>query len=675
MLRWRTHFPASITQAGRVGARLFALLLALPILHSTAAAADEPPPDERFRQAWAAARDGDRPTFEHLMGGLLDYRLHPYLRYEDLRARRDRVPILEMAGFLTAFEGWAFHGPLRRAWLRSLGERGEWEALLRYASRDDTTRIRCDRAHAQIRLGETRDLLGEAQSLWTVGRSQPDECDPVFEWLRRHDGITPGLAWERIRLAMVEGNPRLTLYLKRYVPAAEQVWVERWQQLNRDRYRGLASTRTWTDNDITRMITSESLGQVARRDPAAAWDAFERLDGHFRWSEADRAAVLHAIALHSAVDLLEETPERMRAVPEAYRDAQLLQWWTRWALAAGAWDEALAAIEAMPAEARDDGRWRYWRARALEATGDAAAARSAYEALSAEATYHGFLAADRLARPYAICPLPPAIEPGAVEGLRGREDFARALELRRVGLDDWARAEWSLATGRLDAPALRAAAALALEEGWPDRAIFALGDSGDTRYYEWRFPLILEPEVVGAAQARGLDPSWVYGIMRSESAMAAGARSGADARGLMQVTPATARRLSRAHGLAYPGAESLYRPETNIEFGTVFLRELLERFDDDPVAVMGAYNAGPGAAARWLAERPRDDVEVFVETIPYFETRDYIPRVLAFTTIYDWRRGEPVRRVSQRMRPADSGKMVGSETAEVACLNPAEVAP
>lgn len=229
-----------------------------------------------------------------------------------------------------------------------------------------------------------------------------------------------------------------------------------------------------------------------------------------------------------------------------------------------------------------------------------------------------------------------------------------------------------MAARSLDRDGLRIAAALATQEDWPDMAIFALGNSGDLRWYEWRFPMGYGALVDPHARNRKLDPSWVMGLMRSESAMAEDAISSAGARGLMQVTPDTARQLSKRHNIHYSGREQLLRAEDNIEFGTAYLRDLLDRYGENPVLAAGAYNAGPNAVDRWLEPPKAEDTAIWVETLPYFETRDYIPRVLAFTTIYDWRLQQPVTRITSRMPALDSGNMGGTpnkpETTEVVCL-------
>ncbi|MDX1381014.1 MAG: transglycosylase SLT domain-containing protein, partial [Xanthomonadales bacterium] len=605
---------------------------------------------------------------QRLMPGLEGYVLHPYLRYEDLRFRRAVVAPDEMAAFLDAHSDWAFANGLRVAWLRSLGERGRWQALLDHAPGVSDTEVRCHLARARLVTGDTAGLLEEVQDLWNVGRSQPDECDPAFTWLREQGGITPDLAWSRVRKAMTEGEPRLSLYLARYVPADEREWLERWQRLNASGYADLGSARHWSDVPRARMVAAESLVKLARRDAARAGRVLDQLLPHFDWEANERGRLQREVALWSAVALDDDALARMADVPGSHRDPQLLGWWVRAALAAGDWAQVQGAIEQMPAEEAADGRWRYWAARALAETGQAEAARAAFESLSEEASYHGFLAADRANLPYSICPEDPQVAPEAVDALAATPPFARALELRAVGLEDWASREWAGATRGLGVEELRAAAALARSEGWEDRAIFALGQSGDLRWYAWRFPDSHFADVSEQARKRKLEPSLVMGLMRSESALAPRARSPAGAMGLMQVMPGTATQLARKHGFRYSSREQLYDPAFNIQMGTAYLDDLGERFNDNPVLVASAYNAGPGAVNRWLDQRGGLPTDVWIETIPYSETRDYVPRVLAFTTLYDWRLDSPVRRISDRMPPFDSGNIGPQATAEVVCL-------
>jgi len=644
--------------------RCILLLPCLAVFLALPARADD---REQFRLAWKAANRGDRTEFSVKSQGLEKYILYPYLVYEDLRHRRGQIKPSEMASFLERHEDWAFTAGLRDSWLRTLGKQGDWNALARFGSQSTDIVIRCLYLRSRIETGKLDGVLKDAQALWLAGKSQPSECDPVFTWLMGANGITGDLAWQRIRLAMLAGNSRFTVYLARFIPAEQLTWLQSWQSLHRTHYRNLDQAGNWPDNELTRMIVDTALLLQARQDADRAWKTFQKLDGHFTWDENTRAGILREIALQLAVAISDDALLVLAALPASHRDEQILQWWARVALVKEDWQVLDHVIEQMPLVSATDGRWRYWKAMAREKLGDPATAGSIRGQLASESSYYGFLAADQLNLPYTICPVEPQVTMEEVAELRQLPGIARSLELRAAGLDNWALSEWTMAIASLDIESLRTAAALAHQENWHDRVIFALGNSGDQRYYEWRFPLLWTGEVGNEAIQNKLDPSWVYGVMRSESALAETARSSAGALGLMQVTPATASRLARRHGLKYRGSDQLKEAESNIRFGTRFMRELLDRYNNNPVLVSGAYNAGPAAVDRWLSSRPRGSAAVWIESIPYYETRDYIPRVLAFTAIYDWRLNQPVTRISSRMPDLDSGSIKPLVTTKVVC--------
>ncbi len=620
-----------------------------------------------FRQAWQAAGRGDQSAMRSHLPRLQGYLLEPYLRYEDLRQNRATANEQQIAGFLDQHRGWAFTPGLRNVWLKTLGRQKRWNALIRNAGTGRVgTEVQCHLAAARAETGATADLLPSVQALWLVGRSQHKACDPAFDWMRKQHGIPESLVWRRIELALAAGNASLARYLARFVPSNSRAWVDRYTELMIRPQSAAGISKGWADRPRNRRMLTLAVKRLARRDADAAWRTWQQLAKRYPWTEQEVATATYDIGLYSAVELASDALARIDRVPVAYRDARLLEWRTRAALASGDWAEVLGSIARMPDERRGDERWRYWRARALDALGQKSEAAGLFDGLASEANYHGFLAADRLDRPYTICPVEPNIDKDRLQAMRAQPGIQRALELRAVELDSFADMEWQNSVRGLDREGLRHAAALAVETGWPDRAIFALGNSGDLRFYEWRFPLINQSQVMKKAGQHRLDSHWIYGLMRSESAMNPRAISSANARGLMQVTPATARQLSRRHRLAYQGAKQLLNPEYNIALGTAYLRDLLNDFNGNPILVAGAYNAGPQAVQRWLAERPITEPDIWVELIPYFETRDYIPRVLAFTTIYDWKEDGRARRVSSRMLPLTA---TGSrpQTTDVIC--------
>jgi soluble lytic murein transglycosylase len=313
------------------------------------------------------------------------------------------------------------------------------------------------------------------------------------------------------------------------------------------------------------------------------------------------------------------------------------EWRVRVALSRQEWAAALAALDALSPTQQQDGEWRYYRARTLQSLQREGEAQSLYRALSQEATFFGFLAADRVNAPYGICPAQLATDDTREQELTNRPGLRRAFELYAVGMQKEGRREWTAALAGSDADTLRLAADLAYRNGWYDRAVFGLSSGEALRLYEQRFPLARQDGVVQQAQAAGIEAPWAYAIIRAESAWMSDAHSGADARGLMQLLPGTAQLVAKRNGLAWAGGDSLYDAPTNIELGTRYLAQMAARYNGAPWLASAAYNAGPNKVDQWLAARGSLPPDLFIVSIPFKETREYVQRVMAFAVIYDWR--------------------------------------
>lgn len=636
--------------------RTLAVALVVLAWHSMAVA-DRSSERETFRKGWAAAERGDQAGIVQAISQLPEYPLTPYLQFELFRQRIDHVPTEVITQFLARHRDWSFAPRLERAWLRSLGERDRFDLLIEYAGDSRDVQVRCHLARARIERGQTDGLAADVRALWLAGRSQPDACDPVFSWWRRQGHLDDEAAWQRFRLSIDADELRLARYLKRYLPESAQPWADRWLAMARGIPSTLRDARRWRDLEEARNLVSWGLMRMARSDWAMARNHWEALSGHFDWSEAERTPIEREIALFQAVALDQGAVAAIDGLPEAGRDEQMLAWRARAAMAQGDWRAVLTSIEAMPLHEQARSRWRYWRGRALAELGRPDAL-IAFGSLSAEADYYGFLAASLMGQPLVICP--ETIKPDAAIQRRLLRDaeFERVLELFHVGLPWHARSTWRHLAQRLIGREIEQAALIAAGQNRHHLAIIALNQTGRRQAYSWRFPMASKGTVLAQSRRHGVDPALVYGLMRAESAMQADARSPAGALGLLQLMPGTAQAVARRQGLDWRGAGSLHEPETNVPLGIARLSELQEEFDGDWVRVAAAYNAGHNAVRRWLDERPALEPDVWIETLPYYETRDYVPRVLAFATIYEWQleRG-PALLPGQVLpgRPAPSG--------------------
>jgi len=379
--------------------------------------------------------------------------------------------------------------------------------------------------------------------------------------------------------------------------------------------------------------------------------AWQELQGRLRFSPEQRDRVLNALALFHATDFDDNALARLIHLPASAQTPISREWRVRVALAEQHWQAVLDAIAAMPPSQQQDDEWQYFRARALAELGRDDEAQRAFAEVARQSSYFGYLAADRQHAPYALCSTQLPADQQVQQAVLAIPGIQRAFELFAVGMLKPARREWTQALADADAPTLRQAVVLANERGWYDRAVFAFNKGDALHFYSLRFPLASQDGLVPQAQQAGIDPSWAYGILRVESAWMTDAQSGADARGLMQLVPSTAATVARRNGLAWNGGDSLYDPAVNIELGTRYLSQLADRFDGSTWLASAAYNAGAARVDQWVDARSKLPPDLFVATMPFKETREYVARVMYYSVIYDWRLHGTAAPVSTRLTP------------------------
>lgn len=280
----------------------------------------------------------------------------------------------------------------------------------------------------------------------------------------------------------------------------------------------------------------------------------------------------------------------------------------------------------------------YWSGRAWERAGDSARAVVRWNQLLARdpLSYYSAQAARRLGQqPWAppdaadVFPDVPVVD----------SIFRRTDELMRLGMDYEARLEFDVAlrdaassTDRMLATAAafrdRGQTTRTISLGWK---VIARGER-DARAYRLVYPVVLGDAIIAESRLRHVDPALVAAIIRQESSFNPSATSGPGARGLMQVMPSIGQAI--AHGLRYPywNPDLLYEPDVNLELGINHLRSMLA--GRDPIRALAAYNAGDGRVARWSRKPGASDPELFIERIPFVETRDYVRIVLRNRDLY-----------------------------------------
>jgi soluble lytic murein transglycosylase len=645
--------------------RLIRLLsaLALLVLSAPAAATAEDgqsrAQQSRFRSLYLQAQAGGWSRVRGSASALEGYPLYPYLEAADLeyRMRRGNVEDGRLATLFTRHPDLGAAASLRSRWLKDLARRGEWQRVAEFYQPGDDPELRCLYARANVRLGRGDAVLEEIKRLWLSPDSLPDACDAVFEWLEDRGQLTPALIQARLNLAMAAGETRLVHWLARRLSGNARRNAELWASIRRSPFRELEELVQDPEAGVSAEVIALGLRQAARKDVLKAAKLYEGLARRYLNTPDERDRALGFLGLEMALDREPAALDWYRRLARNPVDADAREWRLRTAIYHGAWDDARTWLEQLPPAEREEQRWRYWLARSYEGLPGEThqqQARALYAALAVERGYYPYLAADRIRQSYALRHQPVPADPALRNRLEARAAVLRAREFRALDLLPQARAEWRGFTAGQSPLELRQSAVIAQNWGWHPQAIMTLARAGYWDDLHLRYPLLYKEETLGAARRAAVDSGWVYGIMRAESLYQPDARSPARALGLMQLLPATGRQVARSIGIAYAGERTLLNPATNLRLGAEYLRQMRDRFGGNLAMATAAYNAGPHRVKGWLP-RTRMPADVWVENIPFNETRAYVQRVMEHAVAFDWRLGREITPLSRRMPPVPAG--------------------
>ena len=650
--------------------RLRPLLLILGFLLGVATTAlAEPAADadysatqrQRFGTVYRALKAGKLAFARQLAGGLEHYPLYQYLRYEEIRARLSTLPEAEVHKFFHEYAGSLLATRLRTEWLRALARARHWEAYAQdYLPQRDAI-LRCLALQARLETGDTSDLLAEARPLWLNGRGQPKECDEAFAYLIARHEIDDGLIWKRIGNALEAGQPAVARSSAAQLGAPDlKALADRYLVIHQLPEKAFESAPLAAEGPRLHEILLHAVEGLAARDVDKARTGWAALSTRYAFTPEEQGRAARHIALAAAAADHPEKIALLDRVPPADVDGKIEAQQLRAALEVQAWS-ALARWTEKPAlPTVNPLAWRYWRARALEATGRSDAARAVYEELAQQRDYYGFLASDRLDRPYAMNDRAIAPTPTERAAVMGRPGMQRAREFNRLGLSSEARQEWLHELTQMSNREIEIAAHLAYQWGWYDKAIFATGRIESYDDLGLRFPTLHKELVYNFAQKRQLKPEVVFSIIRAESAFMTEARSPTGALGLMQLMPETGLAVAKQIGLRLKGPHELFEIDKNIAIGSEYLRQVLQKFGGSFQLAAAAYNAGPSRVRSWMPKSGCVPADVWIDTIPFLETREYVRRTMYYATIYEYRLGSRMGSMSERLAAVGADAMPGA---------------
>jgi soluble lytic murein transglycosylase len=618
------------------------LVLVVSAYAAATLAGDQPPLTERsaYREALDHLNAGRLEDFARIRDALDGYVLQPYLDYHALAHRIEQVPEAKMHAFRAAHPDLPVTASLYQRWLLALGRSEAWGVLARNPPVRGDAELDCYYLRALEAAHRERPPADRVGELWTVGRSQPEACNTLFEAWIRNGHLTADVAWQRLRLALAANQVSLARYLLRFFDAPQRDLARAYYEVHVQPPRVL--NRAWfrDDSPWVREVLAHGLGRLAGTDPEAASVAWQDYSRTHAFSAGQVRAVAQAVLLGNARRGVfpEHLPAALTQDPPPGLRARMAQE----AVNRQDWDAALAWIQQLSPDERAETRWRYWQARGLEADAlGAAEAQTLYRALATERDYYGFLAAQRAGLPTRLNDAGSGRDEALMQELARDPAAQRAIELHAVGELELAAREWEMLLPRLDRSRQMQAAYLAQQAGWIPQSIQIANAAQLRDHIDLRFPVAYEDLFANVSRATRIDKPFLLAIARQESLFDPDARSSADARGVMQLLPSTARHVARLGALRAPAAPELHEPALNVELGGRHLARLLQRYGNHRALAAAAYNAGEGRVDRWVSGRTGEPVDVWIETIPFPETRNYVKNVLAFAQVYGHRLSAP----------------------------------
>jgi len=609
---------------------------------------------EQFIEAREALVAGDAERVDKLRAQLESYPLYHYLVYEQLRKEmRARKPGKRDVRDLNAFEKLSGDKALTRKLTRDLQKRlaqtKNWSLFLGVSKSEVAAKMPCSTLRARSETGQLKGFDEEAIALWIKPVKHPRVCRGVLKNLESK--YTPPVAaiWERIYAAMEANKPQYAKAQLRYLAKRDRRRVQAWLKARKSPKAYLTSSALDKDTVLNRRVLADLVLHWSREDTVAAMQHWQRVHTNYSFFEDRYYDTFRLLAMRGAYRRLPEAYDWLNSFEAREDDLELQEWRVRAALFKQDWPAVLSSISELPQVEQEEDHWAYWVARALEQMGEPNRAKTLFEDLATLQTYYGFLAADRLGQDYAIADIPIEPAPDVLARVTDNQAFIRAREYHHVGLPWEGRREWNNALKVATPEEAAASALLADQWGLADRAIFSAGRAEMKQALTLRFPVLYRSEVANAAAENRIDPAWVFGVMRRESAYISDVKSGAGAVGLMQIMPRTATYVAKLQGKKNWRGD-LTDADTSIGMGSFYLRHVLDKFNEHMVLATASYNAGPHRVDQWLPDEEME-ADVWIDAIPYTETRRYVRAVLAYTAIYEWHLTRQPRRIQDKLLP------------------------
>lgn len=578
---------------------------------------------------------GQDSSFHQQAETLKGYPLYPDLQYQWLKKHLHQADKINV--FLKDFKHTQYAGLLRYHWQIYLAKNKQWKQFLQSYTKSHDPLLQCYYFRAKYNEGAKKQALLGARALWVVGKSQPDECDPLFKVLQASTYFTAEIRWQRFAAALRNNKTGLARYIQGLMDSNDQKTARLWLKIHKD--PELIKKPELLDKNKAQsgLIFAHAIDRLANTQYALAIEIWDARNSSFAINKARLQALEQRLALSLAYQRDPGAYHRLTRLEVA--DKKTKEWRVRAALLEQNWEHVEQAIADLSKETQNKDKWRFWLARALEKTHKAKAAGFIYNELSTNRSFYGYLAANKLGKDYQLSDYPIQVSEELLANFKQTADFRVVAEWLVLDRLREAKRQWWYAVEKLNKKQILIAARYAQQLDWTEIAIFTIAKAKYWDDVALRFPIEYKNMVENHAKLREIPATMIYGLIRRESAFNEKALSPVGARGLMQIMPGTGKQIARALQERLHNQTGLFDASTNIKYGAYYYKHLLDQFNGRYVLAAAAYNAGPRKVQQWLPGKTPLAADIWIEIIPFKETRAYVSAVLTYALIYQKRLG------------------------------------
>lgn len=607
------------------------------------------------KQVWNTSDE----DFAKLVINMGDYPLVPYLIERKILHGLTTKKVEQVRAFLKQYEGTPLERRILRPWLRYLAKKNRKSLFMEFYAPIGDTKLTCRYLRYQLEDGVNKgQLYSQIADLWNISKSQPKDCDPLFKEWKADGQLTDELILQRIAKAANGGQQSMISYLRTLLSDDKKYLADLWHQTRKSPSKVKRLNAFKGDYpEIETEIIGYGLGRLIWRNKAAALKTWERAQKRFTFTDKQHAYVANRFAVSMAIAKHEDAEYWLIKSEILEQDPEVLRWHLTILLKDQNWSSIINLIEKASPILTSSHEYQYWLARSYAALGNENKANDLFIQLAGERHYYGFLASARLGQSFNFQNKPLVIEKDVIDRIEQMPSAKRAFELKELERFHEARLEWRFVQQQLNDQERLASAVIAGQWGWHDQAILTFTNTGYLNDVNRRFPMAYADILTKEAQRNQIDPEWAFAIARRESSFMSDAVSSAQAFGLMQVLPSTARYLEKKR----VSNRSLMNPNTNAKLGNKYLRYLMDKVDNNMVLATASYNAGWSRVKSWLPTNETVGADLWVETIPYKETRNYVKAVMAYRQIYQ----HQIFEISDAKTPTAIGNSVFGELVQM----------